>query len=93
MTLSLNAIILALLVAYSVWMAWSEQKKEQASTAGLTDAQQQRFAEVYSFGKAKEEYPEDLRAHAAIVQRARIRKGTAVVIWVVVPLVILFRGI
>jgi len=93
MTLSLNAIILALLVAYSVWMAWSEQKKEQASTTCLTDAQQQRFSEVYSFGKAKDEYPEDLRAHAAIVQRARIRKGTAVVIWVVVPLVILFRGI
>jgi hypothetical protein len=93
MTLSFNAIILLLLVAYSIWMFWAERRNEQASTDGLSDTQKQRFAEAYSFGRPNDEYPEDLRTHAATVQKARIRKGTAVIIWVIVPIVVLFRGI
>ena len=93
MSFSLNALILFLLVIYSIWMGYSEYRKEQASTDGLSSAQKQRFDETYSFGRPNDEYPEDLRAHAAIVQKARIRKGTAIIILVAVPLVVLLRGL
>jgi hypothetical protein len=93
MTLSFNAILLALLVAYSIWMGLSEHRKEQASTAGLSGDQKRRFDEAYSFGRPNDEYPDDLRAHAAIAQKARIRKATAVIVLLAVPIIVLFRGV
>lgn len=93
MTLSFNAIILILLMLYALWMGYSEHRKEKASADALTDTERQRFTDTYSFGRAPEEYPDDIRAHAVLAQRARIRKVAAVVILTVIPLIILFRGL
>lgn len=93
MTLSFNAILLILLVLYALWMGYSEHRKETTSAKALSDAQRKRFTETYAFGRAPEDYAEDIRAHAVLAQRARIRKGAAVVILIVVPLLILFRGL
>lgn len=93
MTLSFNAIVLFLLFVYGLWMGYSEHRKETASTKSLSEAQKRRFDEAYSFGRPNDEYPDDLRAHAATAQRARIRKGAALVIVIGVPLLLLFRGI
>ncbi|GAA5073094.1 hypothetical protein N0B44_15145 [Roseibacterium beibuensis] len=92
MTISFNTIVLLIMTIYVIWMGLSEHRKERASEAGLTESQRQRFSELYALSRANADYPEDLRAHAAIAQRARIRKGAAVVILAAVIFIILFRG-
>ncbi|WP_224813664.1 hypothetical protein [Hasllibacter sp. MH4015] len=93
MVLSFNAIILALLTLYVIWMAWSEHQKETASTATLTPDQRKRFDAAYVFAQPASEYDADLQPHAAIAQRARIRKAIAIVLLIAVAFLILYRGL
>lgn len=93
MMLSFNAIITMLLVLYVIWMAFSEHRKEQTSAATLTPEQLSRFNEAYVFAQPAAEYAKDLQDHAAVAQRARIRKAIAVILLIAVVLLILFRGL
>ncbi len=93
MHLSFNAIIILCLVLYVIWMGYSEHRKETASTATLTPEQQARFNAAYAFAQPAAEYDADLQPHAAIAQRARIRKAVALILLVAVAALILFRGL
>ncbi|MBF9043448.1 hypothetical protein HKCCE4037_08925 [Rhodobacterales bacterium HKCCE4037] len=93
MYLSFNAIILACLVVYVIWMAYTENAKEKASAERLSPEQLTRFNSAYRFAQPAQDYPDDLQDHAAIAQRARIRKWTAAVILGAVVLLLLFRGL
>ncbi|MEX3016677.1 hypothetical protein [Gymnodinialimonas hymeniacidonis] len=93
MHLSFNAIITLCLVLYVIWMAYSENAKEKASEAKLSPDQLKRFNDAYTFAQPAQEYPNDLQDHAAIAQRARIRKVVSAVILGAVVLFVLLRGL
>ncbi|MBO6602573.1 MULTISPECIES: hypothetical protein [Paracoccaceae] len=92
MMFSFNTVILILLTLYVIWMGFSEYRKEKTSAASLNDAQLKRFNEAYTFGRPPEEYADDIRAHAVLAQRARIRKTAAIVILIAVLFIFLFMG-
>ena len=93
MYLSFNAIITLCLILYVIWLAYSENAKEKASEARLSPDQLKRFNEAYSFAQPAQDYPSDLQDHAAVAQRARIRKTISAMILGVVILFVLLRGL
>ncbi len=93
MVLTFNTLITALLTAYVIWMAYSEHQKEKASASSLSPDQLTRFNEAYVFAQPASEYETDLQPHAAVAQRARIRKAIAVVLLIAVAFLILYRGL
>lgn len=93
MHISFNAIISVIMAVYLIWLARSEHKKEQTSAATLTPEQLKRFDQAYAFAQPAADYPDDLQAHAAIAQRARIRKVIAAILLTAIVFLILFRGL
>ena len=93
MDLNFNGLIIIALTLYVIWMGWSEHRKELTSTATLTPEQLDRFNAAYSFAQPASDYDTDLQPHAAIAQRARIRKAVALILLVAVASLLLFRGL
>ena len=93
MVLTFNSLITIVLTVYVIWMAFSEHKKEQTSARSLSAEQLDRFNAAYVFAQPATDYDQDLQLHAAIAQRARIRKAIAIFLLVAVAALILFRGL
>ena len=93
MHLSFNTLILVALTLYVIWMAWSEHRKEQASTRTLSPDQLDRFNAAYAFAQPASDYDADLQPHAGVAQRARIRKVIAAVLLVAVAFLVIYRGL
>ncbi len=91
--MTLNAIVFMALILYVIWMAVTEHRAERASAATLTSDQRRAFDGTYALWRENADYPAELRAHAAVAQRARIRKGAACVILAFVLVYFLLKGL
>lgn len=91
--MTLNAVVFIALILYVTWMAVTEHRAERASAASLTADQRRAFDSMYALWRENADYPAEFRAHAAVAQRARIRKGAAFVILAFVFVYFLFKGL